>query len=222
MTQILEPNTTVSRTWRWCQEAFALHGIKLAFPKNTSPQKTYQWRYATKLAQKIDEWGLDRSTARAFIGFAVEHVKEKKLLHKGLSVFFQNNMMDICYDRMQTCSSDEHNKIQRFHVVHDFVVSRCNNRSTVSVLLGRESFDTFRNIVKWYQAGDITTSYIALSSACVMALSKLIVVAPSERNLLPSDSELYCLAIKLIKDEDFSSQAKAILGNDWRMTLCKR
>ena len=222
MTQILEPPTTALRTWKWCQEAFAKHGIKLTFPKNTNLQKTYQWRYITRLTHKIDEWGLDKSTARAFINFAVGYVKEKKLLHKGLSVFFQNNMMDICYSRMRKHSSNACSKIERFRETHKFITTRCNNHPVVGVLLSRESFDKMRNIVRWYKSGDIPTSYLATSIACTEALTRLAVVAPDERNLLPSESELYCLALEFVRDDDFRTQAKEILDSDWRMTCQQR
>ena len=220
MTQILETPTTTLRTWKWCQEAFALHGVRLAFPKNTNPQKTYQWRYVTKLAHRIDEWGLDRSTAKAFINFAVGYVKEKKLLHKGMSVFFQNNMIDICYDRMKKHSIGTCSRIQRLNEAHKFITTRCNNHPTVGVLLSREAFDKLRNIVRWYQSGDITSVYLAISVACTTALSKLAIVAPNERNLLPLESELYCLAIELSKDDNFRTQVRIILNDDWRMTPC--
>ena len=220
MTQILEPPTTALRTWKWCQEAFAQHGIKLTFPKNTNPQKTYQWRYVTRLAHKIDEWELDKPTARAFIYFAVCYIREKRLLHKGLSVFFQNNMMDVCFDRMQKHASSSSNRLMQLSTTREFIAARCRNRPTIAVLLSRESFDKMRNIVRWFKSGDITAPYLALSTACTEALAKLAVVAPDERNLLPSESELCCLAINLTKDGDFRQKAKDILDNDWRMTLC--
>jgi hypothetical protein len=219
MTQILETPTTALCAWKWCQEAFAQHGIKLTFPKNTNPQKTYQWRYVTKLACKLDEWGLDRATAKAFINFTVGYVKEKKLLHKGMSVFFQDNMMDVCYSRMRKHSSSACSKIVRFQKVHEFITTKCHSRSKTATLLNRESFDKMRNIVIWYKTGDITSQYLALSAACTEALSKLAIVAPDERSLLPTESELYCLAVNLMKDGDFRSKAKAILSNDWRITL---
>ena len=218
-TQILEPPTTAARTWRWCQEAFAQHGVKLAFPKNTNPQKTYQWRYVTKLTNKIDEWGFDTPTAKAFISFAVDYVKEKRLLHKGLSVFFQNNMMDICYKRMHAHSSAVDNKVKNLRATYEFITTRRGQRTAISVLLSRESFDKARNIVRWYQSGDITAAYLAVSAVCTEALARLAVVAPDERNLLPSNSELCSLAIGLSKNDELRSQARAILGPDWR-TLC--
>ncbi|MCK9558606.1 MAG: hypothetical protein M0R50_11290 [Candidatus Cloacimonetes bacterium] len=221
MPQILETPVEILRTWKWCQEAYATHGVKLAFPKDTNPKKTYQWRYATKLANKIDEWELDKQTAKAFINIAVGYIKERNLLHKGMSVFFQDNMIDICYDRMQKHTSCIDDRINRFSATHKFIKTKCRNRTPVSVLLGRESFDKMRNIVRWYKSNDITASYLSMSIVCTEALSKLAVIVPDERNLLPSDAELYCQAIDLLKNDDFESQAKTILGNDWRM-LCRR
>jgi len=220
MTQILEPSTATMRTWKWCQEAFAAQGVKLTFPKNTDPKKTYQWRYVTRLANKIDEWELDRPTAKAFINFAVGYVKEKKLLHKGLSVFFQGNMMDICLDRMQKYASSSSDRITQLNSVHKFINDRRNGRSAVALLLSRESFGKLRNIVRWYKSGDITEAYLSMSAACTEALSKLAIVAPHERILLPTESELCCLAIDLSKDGDFRAKAKSILNNDWRVIPC--
>lgn len=221
MTQILEAPATL-RTWKWCQEAFAINGMKLVFPKNTNPQKTYQWRYVTRLACKIDEWGLDKPTAKAFINIAVGYFKEKNLLHKGLSIFLQDNMMDICYDRMQKHSAKTNDRIIRLKAIHKFITSKYNNKSPISVLLNRESFDGPRNIVRWYKSNGINDMYLAMSMVCTEALSKLTITAPDERDSLPSESELYCLANNFLKDDDFRSRAKTILGNDWRMTLCQR
>jgi hypothetical protein len=220
MTQILESPTTTLRTWQWCQEAFAAHGIKLSFPKNTNPQKTYQWRYVTRLTHKIDEWGLDKPTAKAFISFAVGYVKEQRLLHKGLSVFFQNNMMDICYNRMKSHSSLSHDRIKHLWSSHKFVLARCGHKTTVCALLGRESFGKMHNVVRWHKSGDVSRVYLAASIACTEALEELATISPSERDLLPSRSELYCLLVDLSKDDSFRSQAKVTLENDWR-TLCQ-
>jgi hypothetical protein len=210
------------RTWKWCQEAFATQGVRLSFPKNTDPKKTYQWRYITRLANKIDEWELDKPTARAFINFAVGYMKEKKLLHKGLSVFFQGNMMDVCFDRMQKHAASSSNCLTQLNTVHKFINDRCNSKSAAALLLNRESFGKLRNIVRWYKSGDIIEAYLAMSVACTEALSKLAIVAPHERILLPTESELYCLAINLTKDGDFRAKAKSILDDDWRMALCQQ
>lgn len=224
MNQMIEiqkiPSTTL-QTWKWCRDAFASRGRKLTFPKHTDPRKTYQWRYAAKLAQKLEEWGFDDSTAKTFIDFAVGYVSEKKLLHKGLSVFFQSNMLETCYDRIQKHTTIVANRIERFRLMHEFVTARCVGNPLVAVLLSRDSFDKFRNIVQWFENGQINVLYLALSMGCTTALSKLDIIAAEERSLLPTKSELYCLAIDFIKDGELRSQMKAILGNDWR-ELCPR
>jgi hypothetical protein len=221
MTQILETPINVLRTWKWCQDAFAAKGRKLVFPKHADPQKTYQWRYAAKLTQKIDEWGFDKPTAKAFINFAVGYVDERKLLHKGLSIFFQSNMLDVCCDRMQKHSTRLSNRIEQLRLSHKFITTKCNNKPLVGVLLNRISFNKLRNIVRWYENGDLCVIYLAVSIASTEALEKLAIIAPNERILLPTKAELYCLAVDFSKDSDFCPQAKAILGNDWR-AICNR
>ena len=216
MFQILETPDMTMRTWKWCQTAFALRGRKLTFPKHTDPRKTYQWRYAARLARQIEEWDFDDETAKAFIGSAVDYVNEKRLLHKGLSVFFQSNMLDICYERMQKHAFKVASRIEQLRSARDFVVTRYAGRPLVGVLLSRDSFDKFRNVVQWFETGRINILYLALSIGCTSALAKLAIIAADERSLLPAESELYCLAIDFVKDEELQSQAKTILGNDWR------
>jgi hypothetical protein len=143
-------------------------------------------------------------------------------LHKGLSVFFQGNMMDVCFDRMQKHTASSSNRLTQLSTVHKFINDRCNGKSAVALLLNRESFGKLRNIVRWYKSGDITEAYLAMSVACTEALSKLAIVAPHERILLPTESELYCLAVNLMKDGDFRAKAKSILDDDWRMALCQQ
>lgn len=222
MTQTLESPASILRTWAWCQEAFVKHGIKLDFPKNTDPKKTYQWRYATRLSRKIDEWELDRDTARAYIKFAVEYIKDKRLLHKGLTAFFQNNMMDVCYNKMQNSISMTDNRIAKLIDTRKFLESKCMHRPFVKVLLGRESFDKFRNIVRWSQSKDISQVYMSISASCTAALANLAIIAPNERGLLMSDSDLYQSAQEFLSDNMFRLRAKTILGNDWRPMPCLR
>ena len=220
MTQILETPSNTLRTWQLCQDAFASQGRKLAFPKHADPKKTYQWRHAAKLAQKIDEWGFDKTTAKAFINFAVGYANERRLLHKGLSVFFQNNMLDICCERMRKHSVRLSSRIDQLRSSLKFITIKCGERSMVDALLDRESFGRLRNIVRWFESGDLNPIYLAVSSSCTTALVKLAEVDAGERRLLPSKSELYCLAVDFSKDDNFQSQAKMVLGNDWRTTLC--
>jgi hypothetical protein len=222
MIQILETPSKTLRIWKLCQDAFALHGIRLTFPKNTDPHKTYQWRYVSRLTRKIDEWGFDKPTAKAFIDFSVGYVSERKLLHKGLSVFFQSNMLDVCYNRMKKHSDRMSKRVGQFNLSHMFITAKCKGRPITKVLLDRESFDSFRNITRWFESGDLSAIYLATSIGCTKALSALATIAPNERSLLPPESELYCLALNASKDDDFRSQTKTILGNDWRMTLCQQ
>ena len=212
------PNTL--RTWRWCQDAFASRGRKLTFPGHTDHKKTYQWRYAARLAQKLEEWGFDDPTSKAFIDFTTDYISEKRLLHKGLSVFFQNNILEICCERMQKHSDRMTNRIEQLKSIHDFITTKCDGKPVVSVLLNRESLDKFRNIVQWFETNKINAIYLSLSSNCTAALSRLDIIAADERRLLPTKSELYCLAVDFTKDDNLRTQAKTILNDDWRMTPC--
>jgi len=217
MIKIQESRTDVLTTWQWCQAAFATYGHKLTFPKATDPRKTYQWRYAAQLARKLNEWGFDDDTSQAFLRFAVGYIKERRLLHKGLSAFLQANILQICYERMQKHTDGTDKRLAKLKESRTFLVNQCGDKSMPKLLLTRRSFSDYCNIVRWYESGYITKLYLALSKICTAVLTRLPL---EQRTLLPASSELFCLRAEFLADVDVCEEAKAIFGDDWR-GICK-
>jgi len=215
-----DPKIT-KKVWLWCQDAYAKHGCRLRFPKDTNPQKTYQWRYAARLAEKLEEWDFDEQTSKAFIELAVGYVKEHKLLRKGLSVFFQTNILQVCYDRIDDYCRGSVDKITVLERSRDFVDAKLHNRSRCNLLLDRSRLDEYANIVEWFESHKIGTLYLALSKSCASALAKLAESAPEQRGLLPSSADLFCLRSEIVNDDVERQKAEEILGSDWR-ELCLR
>ena len=211
----------VKRVWLWCRDAFAQAGYRISFPKNTNPQKTYQWRYAARLAQKLDEWELDEETSKAFIEIMVEYIAERGLLRKGLSAFFQTNALQVCYDRLDNYCSRKARRIESLQESKKFIDAKSRNRPIQRLLLDRPRLDANANIVAWFESNDISMVFLAVSRSCTAALSKLAEVAPEQRDLLPTSADLFCVRSDLMKDKWSREQAKKILGPDWRQ-LCPR
>lgn len=207
--------TDIMRTWQWCRDNYSRHNIRLAFPSNTDPTKTYQWRYLVALQRKFHEWEFTESLCKQFIAVAIDYAKQHRLLKKGLAIFHQNNLMNICYNHLnQKLKSNEFtiSGLKRTKLW----LSCFGTNDLWKVLLRRGEIGGYTNIVKWYQANHLGDIYLALSKSCGVALAKLAESCPEERLLLPAASHLLALRIRLLHDIRFRYVIKEILEDDWR------
>jgi hypothetical protein len=218
MVQLSTDNESTEKVWNWCKEAFAKNGFNLRFPQSTDRYKTYQWRYASRLAQQFEEWEFDDDTAAAFLDTAVSYIRGKRLLRKGLSAFFQSNMLQICYDRLSELDNLTESRICQISRSHKFVDNRRKGRSIRDTLLACDDSRTRNNVVEWYEVDKVTASYLAISISCTNALAQLSRIDIDQRELLPSTGELFCLCSELSEDSTLKQQALIILGNDWRQS----
>ena len=215
MSVVHTSSNDVLKIWEWCSIAWARCGHRLKFPANTDPQKTYQWRFAKRLCEKFAEWGFDDITSQAYIHSAAEYIKERKLLRKGLTVFFQSNLADICYQRLYKARSTTTDRLEALSESKRFVDARTIT-TTIGTLLSRSSLDAYANIVEWYQSNNITQLYIALSKSSTVALHRLTSLHPAQRVLLPSAAELYGVRASALENIELRNQAEEILDVDWR------
>ena len=209
------------KTWQWCKDAYARNGYTLSFPKNTDPHKTYQWRYVTSLTNRLNDWELNDDTSKLFISTAVEYLKQKKLLHKGLSIFMQNNMLELCYDYIKKSGDSNQRRISLLYSSKNFLDSKSNKRDLKSVLISRPCLDMYYNIVEWYMTDKISKMYLALSKSCTSAIHYVAKVNSEQRKLLPTASELFCIGCDVADNKELLIKAKAILYDDWR-AICYR
>ena len=208
--------------WRWCNTAFADKGRILRFPANTDPKDTYQWRYATRLARRLEEWDLDDETARAFIVTAVRYAYDHSLLHKGMAAFFQSNILEVCYERMMQESKTSSTQLDSLKVTKDFLDRQNGSGNMVDILLQRERLGSFTNIVQWYLAGKIYDLYVALSLSCYRAINRLEKKDPTERDHLPKRVDIFLLRSNFIRDKSNKQKAIEILKEDWREMCLQR
>lgn len=205
-----------SQLWDWCVEAYLRNGIKLQFPKNTDYRKTYQWRYITSLASKIREWNLDEAAARQFVDIAVNYAKKVGVLHKGLSVFHQSNMLQVCYDKLTELNETSQTAVQMLEGTHKWLLSQSDG-SLAEALLHRARPTSFCNMTIWYQASKITKLYIAVSKTCSRVLSNI--TSDIERGQLPSQVDLYNIRTSFAANIDNIRQTRRILGEDSKLKL---
>jgi hypothetical protein len=220
MTHLNTEFDTVEKVWAWCQDSFKKHKVNISFPKDTDRTKTYQWRYASRLVRRIEEWEFDDNTARAFIDAVVGYARDNHLLRKGLAAFFQGNVLQICYDRLGEREEIVDAKATRLAESKRFVDAHSGGESIVEVLVGRNS--TRFNIVEWYEIDKISKLYLATSRACTVALARLKKLDDGQRELLPTASELLSLCSDVSTDQSFSRKLALILGSDWRKVCLQR
>lgn len=201
--------------WDWCCDAYLQHNIKLAFPANANPTKTYQWRYLKSMIAKFDEWEFDEATTKHFIHICVGHCKQAGVLRKGLAALHQSNLLKICYNKLKERSDNGRQSVDSIVHIHTWLTKRSNG-NIVKTLLKRQEVDEFCNLVKWYQASKISRLYLALSRPCGRAMSRLEAADPEERSILPKSTTLYLLRTGFIKDAENVEKLKQIFGSDWR------
>jgi len=218
MTKIHAPTVDVEiiwKVWYWCVSAYKECGRTLKFPDCRDITKTYQWRYATKLAEQFEEWEFDDQTSIFFIGCVAKYARGKGLLHKGLSAFFQSNIIDVCYEHINKECNKLDARLEQLKRNHDFLLSHSGGRP-VDALLRRVSLDSYYNIVRWYEEDNLSRLYLAVSKPCVVAVARISKLNTPQCALLPTTTELFCELGQFDNDQHFKKQAAQILGNHWR------
>jgi hypothetical protein len=219
MKTLLISDEQVWETWNLCSDAYVRHGRKLAFPKNTPPTKTYQWRYAKSLATKFEEWAFDNDTAMKFIDVAVKHAKRNHTLHKGLAALLQGNLPQICYAAVTREEENSQQSLKSLELMKEWLDRQIGVRPPVTTLLSRSTPHAFCNIAMWYQSSRLSPLFLALSRNCGRALAKLSGQDQTERSTMPSVTDLYRMRSDFVADRHVAKQAQAIFGTDWR-ALC--
>lgn len=202
---------------QWCFEAYLQHaGRRLGFPKDTDPTKTYQWRYVEALAKRLRDWQFDDELSKKFIEIAIKYAKKHSLLNKGLSIFLQKNLLEVCHKQIVDAHAAGCSVLEQLRRVSSWLRDQAGAAPLRDVLLARRGMGSYCNLVRWYQSNELPEAYLALSRSCGQAIRRLATARPQERLLLPKDSRLFILNMNLTSDQDVRHQARAILHDDWR------
>lgn len=215
MSTIQIEDNQVQHVWDLCSAAYLRHGSRLSMPANTDPTKTYQWRYAKAITAKFNEWDFDNDTSAKFIDIAAKRAKERGLLHKGLSILHQNDMLQICFQALQQEERGNKGNVVLLRDTKNWVDSQINGRDPISVLLARTSNRALCNLSIWYKASKLSNLYLSLSQSCRTALSRLSQQSPDERGQFPSAPKLYMLRVEFLNDIGNKRHAQQIFNSDW-------
>ena len=202
--------------WYLCQSAFLQQGHKLNFPKNTAPQKTYQWRYLETLQKRFDIWQFDHTTQTKFIEVAAKYARDNRLIQKGLAIFFQNNIMLALYKQTQIEANRQISTIESIEQIHNWLHEQAKNQPLVDVLMKRQGLGSYTNIIRWYDSHRISDVYLSLSKSCLWALARLERINPTERAVVPKSIKLVMINKAFTSDVNTKIRARQILQDDWK------
>lgn len=214
-TSLAAVDDRVMAVWEWCSEAYLQNGMRISFPANTDPHKTYQWRFVSSIANKFNEWGFDDETAKRFIAVAVREAKQRGVLKKGLAALHQSNMLDICYQIVTSQQKDNIGQIDSLTPMKQWFDSQIGNSDPLKILLHRRDRNSLSNIVTWYQASKLSDLFLALSKVCNQAVARL-QDNVIERRLLPATTTLYLIRSEFLAERNNMKAAKTLFGTDWR------
>lgn len=202
----------VDNIFRWYRDTMRTCGIKVNYPKNTSPDKTYMYRAFVRFADKTIEWEFDDDTTRLFIGVAVAYAKSRKLLNKGAWLLTMEPILKICYKKLKDNIKDDYNimnlvknskrRIERL---------RTQNSEIVEILVEPINFGGYARITIMYKTGEISAVYLSLSKICRKALSRL---NTSDRLELPPNRELLKMRTRILSSNEVESALRKIMGSD--------
>lgn len=207
----------IHEIWSLCSDAYLRHGRRLSFPKGTEPTKTYQWRYVTAIAKKFAEWDFDEPTAKRFLDIAINHSKQSGTIQKGMAIFLQSNILEICYNKLKAETTTDSKVIDSLVAIRKWLQQKAGSENLLSVLLDRRDSDSFCNLAIWFQASKISPLYLSLSKTCAQALARLNRDCPDERQLLPKQTKLYIIRDEFLQCDSMNlASVREIFVNDWR------
>lgn len=200
--------------WNLCRAAYLRHSnINLTFPEGTDPQRTYQWRYLKCLEGKLHKWRMDEIKTRQFIDVVAAYAKERGLHRKGLAVFMQGNILDVCHQKLLSMKVKESTLVQKLQATADFLAKYPDQ---INAMLARPQYGSWMNLTDWYRSSKIDETYLAISRSCTTALSRISKIDAAERAVLPDAVHLYRVRASKLRDAAFVLTARNILGDDWR------
>lgn len=215
MNKIEITNDAVFTVYSWFQSAMKQAGRYIKFPKCKDKTKTYQFRWTKSFADKCyNDLGLDNATIKRFVYDIVVYAKQNRVLDRGTQILTMDNIIDICYNSIQSNQEEEDSLISELSRCHDFLQEQENDKDIlVRILSEPVSEGGYTNLVYWCELGYLTPTYLALSMTCQRALKLL---PKSERSDLPSDFELFKICTHTVT-RDMVPSFEDVLGSDLRI-----
>jgi len=208
-TIVESPNEVrIWRIFKYCRDSFQRAGIRIEFPKDTDPRKTYKWRYLEGFSNKIDEWAISDEAACRIIDSIVEYATQRKQLSRGLSLLVSEQALEIGLKSIDRSEASLAAIVDRLKRDYKLVMG--------ADPMGKEYPRAMPNIVKWYMRGILSKTYLTFSKKCHEAMTRLDGI---ERDMLPSGKELILARMAALKNIKAKNMMKIAMADDWREGL---
>lgn len=173
--------------WQMSVDAFAKYNIVLKLPKHTDRRKTYQWRYLAKMNSNFKKWNLEKDEIKQFLSIAVDYARHNRIAFKGLSLFHQTNILQVCYDKLVAKLQYRRRMLRNLRDMKAWFAVQTAEGDVITVCLRRANNVSMCNLAKWYQSAKINPLFMALTKPCMLAMD---MVGDLDKALLPSKAEL--------------------------------
>lgn len=195
-------NDQILTTFEWFSAEMKRAGRGISFPIDTDPQKTYMYRTVAKFVKTVSEYKLSDDMIRGMIQSIVKHAKVHRLLDRGVSLLTMRSMLDICSNDLQQQGIEQASMIDELKRCKDFIKNKD--------LLARARRGGYCNLIRWYQTGQLTLPFVAISKNCMRAVTNL---SESEREVIPPRRDILKSRITTLRADDLS-KIKTIMGSD--------
>jgi hypothetical protein len=179
-------------------------GRHVAFPSNTDPTKTYQYRSVKKFADKVLELGISDVAIRFLIDEIIKYSKEQNLLSRGVAVLNKSDLLEECYRRIQKYMEQSDQLVADVRASHTFF-----HKNHGFAHIARRG--GYSNLVLWYQSGRLCEEFVALSKSCLRLVGLL---PPNERSKIPDLTDLLLVRRRCLNSEIVRDKLREVLGED--------
>jgi hypothetical protein len=161
--------------------------------------------------QKIEKLRLEDNLP-IIVEAIVEYAHKRGMLHRGIAVLDQKNILDIVLAKLEREGREEEDITKAIEDSEMFVRKQLPVGSKAHFLLAqRPNRTAYSNITRWYKANQISIGYIAVSRECKKALGTL---SHDELELFPQPVDLLRMRLQLISNHSIVERLKTTLGND--------
>jgi hypothetical protein len=186
----------------WFKKAMMSVGRKTSDPKCADIKKTYQYRSVNQFVDKARDYGLDIDQMQALVKEIIKYAKDRKLLHRGTAVLNMADIFSICSKRLEMGVEEIDMSINliksSMHLIEDDMHLP-------------EHDGGYPKLISLRNSDLLPVELLAISRKCVSSLQKL---GQADRQLLPSDTDLLKIRIRMLMDRNVRSELKAVLGDD--------
>jgi hypothetical protein len=188
---------------------------KVQLPAGTDPIQTYQYRWISDFAGRLDEWQIhDEWLVREMIRAIVNYARERNLLRMGASILAMQKVLEVCYNTITAERRDAAAFALDLNRCKSFMADACGWPPDVQRLVAIPRPGGFVNLVHWLRSQAISYNFASLSKSCYGALAIVAVQHPRQRAEICSVMALHRRRIGILAKPGLAAVARRILGSD--------